>query len=245
MVFDRLIQTRPGSRSRSMSRSFGRCDDAGTMKCGSWSQQQRRRLGARRLHIAILLQLITFAGIASYLLLVLRIHGDGVAVGSIGRIPDEPQNLASSSSKVKVIEVTDAAKGTGEATADGDEGDEPALEERRKDCPVPMRNAIGLYDTPAEKRKGLEDIILLVSSNFGHRSFLLNWCHFAKKQGLNYGIVAMDDQIHKLVGFDQAVLSSSAMPVEESKFQSKAFNAIACNKLSIVIEVMVRGASLW
>ena len=203
---------------------------------------RRKRLGAsaRRPHIASLLKLITFAGIASYLSLILRVHRDGVTVSR--DIPDEPQSFASSS--LKAVEVTTDAEKAGEATADSDKGDEPVLEERRKDCPVPLRKKIGVYDSPSEERKGLEDVILLVSSNFQHRSFLLNWQFFANKQGLNYGIVAMDDQLHELVGVDKAVLSSVTVPTTgESEFRSKSFNAITCNKLSIVMEVMVRGAS--
>ena len=121
---------------------------------------------------------------------------------------------------------------------------------RRESCPRPILDAIGIYsdvregdpanlDHRASTRLGLEDTLLLVSSNTGQGDLLDNWRHYADRLGVKYGIVAMDDELYSLLGAERAVLAGNVMATAASRFRSLNFNAISCNKLRIVLDIMV------
>lgn len=132
---------------------------------------------------------------------------------------------------------------------------EAVMPPRRDGCPRPILDAIGIYsdvrdgdpanlDHRATTRMGLEDTILLVSSNLGHVDLLDNWRHYADRLGLKYGIVAMDNELYSLLGEGGAVLAGNHdMATGAHRFRSPQFNAISCNKLSIVLDIMVRIAN--
>ena len=94
-------------------------------------------------------------------------------------------------------------------------------------------------DHRASTRLGLEDTLLLVSSNTGQGDLLDNWRHYADRLGVKYGIVAMDDELYSLLGAERAVLAGNVMATAASRFRSLNFNAISCNKLRIVLDIMV------
>lgn len=110
---------------------------------------------------------------------------------------------------------------------------------RRESCPRPILEAIGIYsDNHGPTKLGLEDTLLLVSSNAGQGDFLDNWRHYADRLKLKYGIVAMDNELYSLLGVDRTVLAGNVMTTSASRFRTPDFNAISCNKLSIVLDIM-------
>ncbi|KAL7550858.1 hypothetical protein ACHAWF_014061 [Thalassiosira exigua] len=113
-------------------------------------------------------------------------------------------------------------------------------------CPRHVRDAVGIYNaTTAPSRNasrdadGLENVLLLVSSNFGYRRFLLNWEGLARNLGLKYAIVAMDDELFSYLR-GNAVKADALMSPSASEFQEPDFNKISCNKMRVVLDVMER-----
>ena len=108
-------------------------------------------------------------------------------------------------------------------------------------CPHVINEAIGIYREGIPNitdSAGLEDVLLLVTANFAYLDFLLNWEYLAKKQGLKYGIVAMDDELLTHLGPQRAVRSNVSMQASEASFREQAFNDISCNKMKVVLDIM-------
>jgi len=108
-------------------------------------------------------------------------------------------------------------------------------------CPHVINEAIGIYREGIANiadSTGFEDVLLLVSANFAYLDFLLNWEYLAKKQGLKYGIVAMDDELLTHLGPQRAVRSNVSMQSTEAFFRDPAFANISCNKIKVVLDIM-------
>eukprot|EP00571_Detonula_confervacea_P007277 CAMPEP_0172331620 /NCGR_PEP_ID=MMETSP1058-20130122/62017_1 /TAXON_ID=83371 /ORGANISM="Detonula confervacea, Strain CCMP 353" /LENGTH=726 /DNA_ID=CAMNT_0013048889 /DNA_START=121 /DNA_END=2301 /DNA_ORIENTATION=- len=109
-------------------------------------------------------------------------------------------------------------------------------------CPAVIRKAVGIYSNSSNNNNfeyhGFENVLLMVSANFGYLDFLLNWGSLATMQGLKYGIVAMDDQLYEHFGALRAVRSDTLMTSSAAAFRKKEFNDISCNKLTVVLDIM-------
>eukprot|EP00931_Biecheleriopsis_adriatica_P085358 TRINITY_DN5974_c0_g1_i1.p1 TRINITY_DN5974_c0_g1~~TRINITY_DN5974_c0_g1_i1.p1 ORF type:complete len:447 (+),score=79.31 TRINITY_DN5974_c0_g1_i1:25-1365(+) len=83
-----------------------------------------------------------------------------------------------------------------------------------------------------------KNILLMTSANFGYLDMLQNWECYAKKLGLDYFVLAMDSKIYQFLGPDRSVLTDGVQVDSDSRFGSKNFTVVACNKLRTVMNLL-------
>lgn len=103
--------------------------------------------------------------------------------------------------------------------------------------PDVLQQHVGLY---ADKSSFPEfkNTLLLTSANYGYLDMLENWeCH-AKKLGLDWVVIAMDERLFKYAGSGRAIMLEGQQVAEEARFGKPNFATLACNKLRTVLKVM-------
>ena len=85
-------------------------------------------------------------------------------------------------------------------------------------------------------------VVIVTSSNYEYRDLLYNWeCH-ARRHGLKWVVVAMDQLIHEELGPERSILAEGINITEHaSKFRSDDFNKIVCGKFRAVLDILEAG----
>lgn len=151
---------------------------------------------------------------------------DAVTLDS-GAVPTaRPALAAATASELDV----DAAKAPQEAYADR------LLTPSQFDV---IKRHAGLYND-RNSHTDFKQTVLVTASNLAYREYLANWrCH-ADRLKLDYVVVAMDPETFKEVGPERAILVNSSGGYRRglSGFRSRGFNAISCNKMKMVLEIL-------
>ena len=110
----------------------------------------------------------------------------------------------------------------------------------RANCPGPIRDAIGVYPPGDPRGAGLEDVVILTASNYGHKSLLFNWMYYARNHGLKFGVVATDEKLYQRLEPDGSVIRSPNLITDlgEYAYGTGQFNTITCSKFEIVMDIM-------
>jgi len=103
-----------------------------------------------------------------------------------------------------------------------------------------VRQHAGLY-TDKSAHPEFEKTVLVTASNMAYAPMLKNWrCH-ADKLGLDYVIIAFDEQLVQDLGRDDRVMHMDGADFpEHSSFRKGHFNEMSCMKIQIVKEIMAK-----
>ena len=133
-------------------------------------------------------------------------------------------------------------------------------------CPAAIRNVQGIYartnsvrttvDASSSLTAGdrsihvddaaasLQNVVLLVSANYGYRHMLELWTSMADRHQLQYAIVSMDRQLQSRLlrrndgDTTTVLLASQRTATGASEFRSPEFNTITCNKMRVVLDIL-------
>ncbi|CAK9066666.1 unnamed protein product [Durusdinium trenchii] len=118
----------------------------------------------------------------------------------------------------------------------------PALPEvpARPSAQEVLRRRAGLY---ADKSRvpQFRDVVLLTVANAAYMDFLLNWeCH-ARRLGLDWVTLALDQEAFEQLDKTQALLATGQTAAKPLEYLSKGFNLMSMNTLASVFDVMKEG----
>lgn len=103
--------------------------------------------------------------------------------------------------------------------------------------PDVLQQHVGLY-TDKTSFPEFKNTLLLTSANYGYLDMLENWeCH-AKKLGLDWVVIAMDERLFKYAGSGRAIMAEGQQVAEEARFGKPNFATLACNKIRTVLKIM-------
>jgi hypothetical protein len=113
-------------------------------------------------------------------------------------------------------------------------------------CPKAVRLNQGIFrDRQTTSNNGNDDyfsnVVLLTAANWGYLNVLQNWEFLSKKLGLQWTVLAMDDEIFEALGDSRAVATANASQYSVSDsvlYRSKGFNKLSCNKLRSVLHIL-------
>jgi len=120
--------------------------------------------------------------------------------------------------------------------------------ERDKDQSI-YTKWVGAYNANTEKnvtsyrgRGSFDNLVVVTSSNYEYRDLLYNWeCH-ARRHGLKWVVVSMDQLIHEELGPERSILAEGINITDHAgKFRSKSFNKITCGKFRAVLDILESG----
>ena len=106
--------------------------------------------------------------------------------------------------------------------------------------PLPqlVRRHAGLY-LDKTRAPELSNVLLLTAANYGYLDMLQNWECYARKLGLDWLVVAMDDKIFKELGSARSFLTAGERLDGYERFGSPGFKIVGCNKLRSMFRVLV------
>jgi len=97
----------------------------------------------------------------------------------------------------------------------------------------------GLYEDKSRAPE-LGHVLLLTAANSGYVDMLENWECFARKLGLDWLVIAMDDELHRRMP-NRSFPSIGQHYEGNANFGSNGFMVVACNKLRSVLYVLATG----
>ena len=108
-------------------------------------------------------------------------------------------------------------------------------------CPPVVRNNAGLFapTSTSPLKDKFANTVLLVSSNYQYLDILQNWEYLATQLGLQWVVLALDDDLYQALGPERALAPNATFAVSGShKFRTSGFNTMSCNKLRMVRSVL-------
>ncbi|CAE6923749.1 RAY1 [Symbiodinium sp. CCMP2456] len=102
-----------------------------------------------------------------------------------------------------------------------------------------FRQHAGLYEDKSRAPE-LGHVLLLTAANSGYVDMLENWECFARKLGLDWLVIAMDDELHRRMP-NRSFPSIGQHYEGNANFGSNGFMVVACNKLRSVLYVLATG----
>lgn len=112
------------------------------------------------------------------------------------------------------------------------------LLQSRQQCPTAVQRARGVYKDSSQHEE-FRNTVVLVALNYGYYDFLQNWEFLADKLDLKWAVVAMDDTLYEKLGSERAVRAQVNVSTESSSFREHNFNQISCNKMRVVLNIMM------
>ncbi|CAE7233849.1 unnamed protein product [Symbiodinium natans] len=100
-----------------------------------------------------------------------------------------------------------------------------------------LRQHAGIYLNKSHAPE-LKDVLLLTAANSGYLNMLQNWECFAKKLGLDWFVIAMDENLHRTLGPERSFLSLGEQHDSSERFGTVGFRTVACNKLRSIAHVL-------
>jgi hypothetical protein len=121
-----------------------------------------------------------------------------------------------------------------------------------KNLPEVLRQVAGVFDdSNLVEKYHLEKTVVVAAANYGYLNHLYNFDCFAKRLGMKYLVMSLDEKAHhhiishtKLVSyyFHNSNVSKSSdqeqVGTEAASFRSKQFNLISTRKNEAVYEIM-------
>ena len=112
--------------------------------------------------------------------------------------------------------------------------EEPVLE---SELPARLRRHAGLY-LDKKKAPELKDVLLLTAGNTGYLEMLSNWECSAKRLGLDWMVIAMNQELQQRLG-ERSFLATGQEWETAEAFNSKVgFKVISSNKIRTVLDVL-------
>ena len=102
---------------------------------------------------------------------------------------------------------------------------------------VRLHRHAGLY-LDKKKAPELKDVLLLTASNSGYVEMLFNWECFARRLGLDWMVIAMDNELQLRLGDRSFSSTGQEWEKAEDFFSRVGFKVIACNKIRSVLDVL-------
>jgi len=109
----------------------------------------------------------------------------------------------------------------------------------------PLPDVMGASVGVREGSASAENDIIVLSANYGHLDFLINWvCTSGNVLNLKFLIIAQDEQLHAHLRdhTELPVLGGTAVgvsgPADEVPFKSEGFNRVSNMKLKAVVAVL-------
>ena len=110
---------------------------------------------------------------------------------------------------------------------------------------VELRARRGLYAEPAPAWAAeYSNTILVTAANFAYRDMLANWECAASSLGLQWVVVALDQELFDFLGPERAVMTTGEELSGTQHFETGGFNVISCNKLHAVRNFLAAGADV-
>ena len=106
------------------------------------------------------------------------------------------------------------------------------------DVPQLLRDHAGLY-LDKTRAPELSNALLLTAANYGYMDMLRNWECYARKLGLDWLVVALDDQVYQELGPERSFLTVGERHGSYERFGSPGFKIVGCNKLRSMLSVLV------
>eukprot|EP01048_Picozoa_sp_COSAG05_P011508 COSAG05_NODE_1086_length_5923_cov_254.414492_1_plen_409_part_00 len=108
-----------------------------------------------------------------------------------------------------------------------------------------LRVRRGLYSEPVPGWAAkYSNVVLVTAGNFAYRDMLANWECAAASLGLQWVVVALDQELYDFLGPERAVMTSGEVLSGTQHFETDGFNVISCNKLHAVRSFLREGADV-
>ena len=116
----------------------------------------------------------------------------------------------------------------------------PSLEASNENQPLAqlLRRHAGLY-LDKSRAPELKNALLLTAANSGYLDMLQNWECYARKLGLDWLVIAMDDKIYQQLGPERSFLTVGERHDSFERFGSPGFKIVGCNKLRSMLYVLM------
>ena len=114
----------------------------------------------------------------------------------------------------------------------------PDATAKNQQLPQLLRQHAGLYQDKTRAPE-LKNVLLLTAANYGYLDMLQNWECFARKLGLDWLVVALDDRIYKELGPERSFPTVGERHDSYERFGSPGFKIVGCNKLRSMLYVLV------
>lgn len=139
---------------------------------------------------------------------------------------------------------TTSTSTTTDSTESKSINNETSARSNKDNCPLAVRNAIGIYnDSAMLAQNKFPNTVLLTASNYPFMELLDNWQQWVASHGLKWAVLSMDNKLYQHLGAEH----SNAVPTEEQfaageeqagGFRSVPYNKLVCNKIRMVMSVM-------
>ena len=112
---------------------------------------------------------------------------------------------------------------------------------------LPLRDRRGLYRSGSSApawAAAYDNVVLVTAANYAYREVLENWECAAASLGLQWVVVAMDQEMYEHLGAERAVLTGRTQVSGTQTFRKGGFNVMSCSKLAAVGTFLKEGADV-